>query len=104
MRIINIIQKKQLNTSELRSHFNQWQMFMKNARLAETAFEQLLEIHQKHSRQRYLTAATLLKKIDSRVRLTVGLEKIVEHAVSTMQEETVQQQRGASFNMQNQSQ
>ena len=88
MRLINIIQKKQLHKSELQSYFNQWQMFMKNARLAETAFEQLLEIHQKHSKQRYMSAAALIKKLDNRIRMTVGLEAIVEHAVESMQEET----------------
>jgi hypothetical protein len=62
-------------------------MFMKNARLAETAFEQILQMHQKHSKQRYDSAISLLNRLNKRVSYKFALEAIIEQAIDTMDHE-----------------
>ena len=62
-------------------------MFLRNARLAETAFEQILQMHQKHSNQRFKSAVALMERLNSRVSHRVGMERIIEKAIDVMREE-----------------
>ena len=60
---------------------------MQNARLAESAFEQLMQMHQRHSKSRYQSAVALIAKIDKKMCQRQALEQIIYAAIANMNEE-----------------
>lgn len=81
--------------SQAKVAFAQWRMFMQNSRLAESAFEQMMELHQKHAQQRFETACNLILKINTRYSYRTTLEKLINTAIQHMQDEQMALQNQA---------
>ena len=64
-------------------------MFIKNARLAETAFEHLMESNHRHSKLRFEIACKRLQKLERVVMKKDGLQAIIERAIEAMEQELV---------------
>ena len=54
---------KKLSTHKLKQAFLKWQYNVSIRKIAETAFNRVLEINHRHSRARFKTAVHLLKSI-----------------------------------------
>ena len=80
--------------------FAQWRMFLQNSRLAESAFEQMMELHQKHALQRFETASNLIWKINIRYSYRTTLEKLINTAIEHMQDEQLSLQNQARLDEQ----
>ena len=76
--------QRQSNRSQKEVYFQQWKSFMQNARLAESAFEQLMQMHQRHSKSRYQSAVALIAKIDKKMCQRQALEQIIYAAIAKL--------------------
>ena len=92
-RLFSIVSKREDTRATKLLFFTQWKSFMQNARLAENAFEQIMQIHQKHAKQRYRSAVALLSKIDKKVCYRQTMESIVMTAIERMNLEKKQFER-----------
>ena len=52
-------------------------MHYRNKRLAESAFEQLMEVHWKHVKSRFNAASRLISRIDRKVSQRTAMEAII---------------------------
>ena len=82
-KIMQVSWKRFEGRSQQKVAFAQWRMFLQNSRLAESAFEQMMELHQKHALQRFETASNLIWKINIRYSYRTTLEKLINTAIGT---------------------
>lgn len=62
-------------------------MHYRNKRLAESAFEQLMEVHWKHVKSRFNAASRLISRINKKVCQRTAMEAIIQRAIQKMEEE-----------------